>query len=1057
MERIIRWFVNNSVAANMLMLFIMVAGIMTLPRMKMEVFPDINLDIVSINVVYPGASPESVEEAICLKIEEKLSGLKGVKRISSTASENIGSTLVEVLPGEDINEIKDNIQTKIDAIDSFPNDAEKPIVQTISLSSEVVTVAVYGDIDEESLNYYADEIKNEIDALDEVSLTSISGKKSREISIEISRNNLQKYQLTMEQVSNIIRLNSMDMPGGGIDTDIGEILIRSKGQAYNEDEFAKIPIISRIDGSNLLLGDIATIKDGFADVEVYTKFNNKPAMYISVFRIGDQNSLIISAAIKEYVKNKSLELPVGVNATLWNNEAELLQARIDLLTKNALLGLALVIVVLALFLKTNLAGWVSLGIPISFLGGFMLMPIVDVSINMLSLFTFILVLGIVVDDAIVVGENIYLWKERGLEAKEAAIKGAHQVSTPVIFAVLTTMVTFSPMLSVSGNVGQIWRIIPLITIVVLIFSLVESLTILPAHLGHIKDNKIKKNNFLTPFISKWESLQNYLRNGIEVFVEQKYRPFLNWSIHNRLVTAASSLALLLLTIGIIAGGWMKFVFFPAVESDLLIANIVYPNGSPVELSQSGLTILEESLKELEKEYKETYPDHDIFRNISATAGGQPVRNATQQGPGALSSGESGSHLAELAIELSPGEIRPITATRIAKRFREITPPIIGAKEVNFSSELFSAGEAVNVQLSSNDLEELKGASAYLKEKLASYTGVIDIKDSFSIGKEEIQLTLLPSAKNYGITMANLAMQVRQAFYGLEVQSLSRGKDEVKVFIRYPSTERKTVKSLENLLVRTPQQLEIPIRQIANLEFTQGYSNISRIDRKRAINVTADVDISKTTSNEVVASVTQFDLPSLQSFFPRVNYSLEGEQQEQTESLGSIFRNFFFAMIVVYTLLAIPFRSYLQPFVIMSAIPFGLTGALLGHIIMGQNLTVLSLIGIVALAGVVVNDSLVLVDFINRYREDGHSTIEAVLEAGPRRFRPILLTSLTTFFGLFPLLLEKSFQAQWLIPMATSLAFGVLFATVITLIMVPSFYLIIEDIRVWSKKSGVVNS
>ena len=1052
MERIIRWFVNNTVAANMLMLFIMVAGVMTLPRMKMEVFPDINLDIVSISVIYPGASPESVEESICLKLEEKLTGLKGVKRISSTASENVGTTLVEILPGEDINEIKDNVQTKIDAIDSFPTDAEKPVVQTISLTTEVVTVAVYGNVEEESLNFFADEVKSEIDALDEVSLTSISGKKDREISIEISKNNLQKYRLTMDQIASAIRANSMDMPGGGIDTDIGEILIRSKGQAYNQEEFESIPIVSRIDGSNLLLGDIATIKDGFADVEVYTKFNDQPAMYISVFRIGDQNSLNVSAAVKDYVKQKSLELPDGINLTLWNDEAELLQARIDLLTENGLLGLALVIIVLALFLKTNLAGWVSLGIPISFLGGFMLMPIVDVSINMLSLFTFILVLGIVVDDAIVVGENIYLWRERGLEPKEAAIKGAYQVSTPVIFAVLTTMVTFSPMLSVAGNVGQIWRIIPLITIVVLIFSLIESLTILPAHLGHLKDRDDKNKKTKNIIIVKWEKLQNFLRRGIQNFVEKKYKPFLKWTIDNRLTTTASSVAILFLTVGIIAGGWMKFVFFPSVDSDLLIANIVYPNGSPVELSQSGLKVLEESLEKLEEEYKSIYPDHDMFLNISATAGGQPVRNKTQQGPGTLSSGQSGSHLAELAIELSPGETRPITATDIAKRFREITPAIIGAKEVNFSSELFSAGEAVNVQLSSNNLNELRGASVFLKEKLASYTGVIDIKDSFSIGKEEIQLSLLPSAKNYGITMAFLASQVRQAFYGLEVQTLSRGKDEVKVFIRYPSDERKTVKSLENLLVRTPQGNEIPIRQIANLDFAQGYSSISRIDRKRAINVTADVDISKTTSNEVVASITQFDLPSLQSIFPQVKYSLEGEQQEQTESLGSIFRNFFFAMIVVYTLLAIPFRSYLQPFVIMSAIPFGLTGAVIGHIVMGLNLTVLSLIGIVALAGVVVNDSLVLVDFINRYRDEGHSTLEAVMEAGPRRFRPILLTSLTTFFGLFPLLLEKSFQAQWLIPMATSLAFGVLFATVITLVMVPSFYLIIEDVRIWFKKT-----
>ena len=1046
MDRIIRWFIDNSVAANMFMLFILVAGTLTLPRLKMEVFPDIELDIVSISVVYPGASPGDVEEGICLRIEEKLQGLKGIKRITSTASENVGVTSVEILPSEDVNEIQDKIQTQIDAINTFPDNAEKPIIQNISPTSDVITVAVYGNIDEESLVAVADQVKDEIDALPEVSLTKVVGKKDREMSIEISELSLKKHQLTLEQVASAIKLNSMDIPGGVIETEVGEILIRSKGQEYTQDGFANIPIISRSDGSSLLLGDISKIQDGFAKFDLAQNFNGYPSILIRIYRVGDQNALTISESVKKYVKNLNKVLPQGVAAKTWSDEAIILQGRIDLLTKNAYLGLGLVVLVLALFLKPKLAFWVSLGIPISFMGGFWLMPLFDLSINMLSLFTFILVLGIVVDDAIVVGENVFLWRERGLSPKEAAIKGVSQVSTPVIFAILTTIATFSPMLSVAGNIGQIWRIIPLVTIIVLVFSLIESLTILPSHLGHISEAPKSRFPWINTLSRRWESVQNKIKVGLQWFIHTKYKPLLGWTIRHQGITLASSISVLLLTIGLLAGGWMKFVFFPPLEADSVNATIVYPEGTPIQQSIEGLRIIAEAADKLEKELSNEFKDQKIFINILSTAGDQPVKNKSRGGPNGGSRNQSGTHLAEYAIELSPGEKRPISATEIARRWRELTPPLTGVKEVVFTSDLFSAGDPINVQLTSQNMDDLNMVSTLLKQKLARYPGVIDIKDSFSLGKEEIELTLRPEAKYYGITMTNVAGQVRQAFYGLEVQSFQRGRDEVKVFIRYPDDERKTIKNLEGLMVRNNQGGAIPLRQVVNMEFTQGYSSINRVNRQRAVNVTANVDISKITSNEVLTAITQVDLPDIMKNYPSVRFSLEGEQREQNDSLGSIFKNFIFAMIVVYTLLAIPFRSYSQPLVIMGAIPFGLTGAVIGHIIMGQNLTILSLIGIVALSGVVVNDALVLVDFINRYRDDGHTVEQAVLEAGPRRFRPILLTSLTTFFGLFPMLMEKSVQAKFLIPMAISLAFGVLFATVITLIIVPSSYLFIENIK-----------
>ena len=1050
MERIIKWFVHNSVAANMFMFFILIAGILTIPRIKMEVFPDISIDVISVSVVYPGASPKDVEDGICVRIEEKVQGLRGIKKISSTAIENYGVTSIEIIPGENIDEILDQIKMQIDAINSFPNSAEKPIVQKLSKTSEVITVAVSGNIDEKSLLSIAEKVKDEIDALSEVTLTQMGGKKPREIAIEIPEKDLKKYGLTFSQLSNIIRLNSIDMPGGSINTSEGEILIRSIGQARDGTDYGNIPIKSLPNGSNLLLKNIANIKDHFSDIDLVQKFNGLSTILIRVYRTGNQSALKISDSVKNYVSKLNQTLPSGIEVNTWNDEARILQGRIDLLTKNAYLGLFLVVGVLALFLKPKLAFWVSLGIPISFMGGFWLMPPLDLSINMLSLFTFILVLGIVVDDAIIVGENIFQWKERGLSDVDAAIKGANQVAIPVTFAVLTTMTTFSPMLSVAGNVGQIWRIIPLVTIAVLVFSLIESLTILPAHLAHSKTDSNSSFKFLNKISYKWESIQSKIKDWLNWVINKRYKPFLKLCIENKWTTISSSISVLLLTVGILISGWMKFVFFPPLEADLINALITYPEGTPIEKTIEGLKAIASSAMQLEGQLVKEYPDEKIFVNILSTAGDQPLKNKNTQGIAIVSGANSGTHLAEMAVELSPGEERPISATEIANRWRDLTGSIPGVDELTFQTDLFSAGDPINIQLSTSNLDDLIGISNELQNRLKQYPGVFDIKDSFKYGKDEIKLQLRPEAKFLGISISDIAMQVRQAFYGLEVQSFQRGRDEIKVFLRYPQADRVSLKNLEMLSIRTLNNNEIPLKQLVDMNISKGFSIINRVDRKQSVNVTAKVDISKITANEILSKLDKTDLPLLLKKYPSVQFSFQGEQREQNDSLDSLFKNFIFAMIIVYTLLAIPFRSYLQPLIIMGAIPFGLTGAVIGHIIMGQNLTILSLIGIVALAGVVVNDSLVLVDFINRYRDEGNSLFDAVLEAGPRRFRPILLTSLTTFFGLFPLLMEKSLQAKFLIPMAISLAFGVLFATIITLIIVPTSYFILEDLKIQIK-------
>ena len=1048
MKNIIRWFIANTVAANLLMVFIIIAGFFTLSRLRMEVFPDITIPIINVSVVYPGASPEDIEESICVKVEEQVQGINGIKRITSSSNEGYGSINIEVENSYDLDEVKDEVKSQVDAITSFPEGSEKPTVRSFEGQPEVITIAVHGNVDEISLRNIAEKIRDEVNDLPSITQTKLS-KKPREISIEISENTLKKYALTFDYIANRIKSSSMDVPGGAIESNNGEILIRSKGQAYSGDDFGAIPVLSLPDGSTLLLHDIAQIKDGFEDVEYDVRFNSEPARLIRIYRTGEQNALEIADSVHDYLKNKKPLMPPGVSLTAMKDESVILRGRIELLTENAYLGLMLVVIILALFLKPKLAGWVSLGIPISFMGGFWLLPVFDISINMISLFTFILVLGIVVDDAIVVGENIHIFRKRGLNGPDAALEGAYQVAKPVIFAVLTTMVTFSPMILVEGATGNIWEIIPIVTILVLMFSLIESLTILPAHLAHMSENKSEMKN---PFMERWDRLQSTIHSYLQLFIRNVYTPILKWSLTHRANTVAISISTFILSIGIVASGILRFNFFPPLEADIVIAGIEYPEGTPVSVTRLGLDQIENSAYKLKDTLKVLYPEKEIFIHMVSTAGDQPIKTQSSRGPGNLDATFFGSHLAECVIELAPGEDRPLSTSKISKLWRELTGPIPGIKQVTFDSDLFTTGAPIEVQLSSINRDDLKDVTEILKNKLQTYSGIFDIEDSFSAGKDEIKLKLRTEAQNYGITMASLARQVRQAFYGEEVQRIQRGRDEVKVFLRYPKTERISINNLEQMNIRVGENIEVPLGQIAEGQISSGFSTINRTDRKRSINITADVDLTEANANEILSKFEREHIIPLLKDYQSVNYSFEGEQREQRDTLGSIAKNFVLALFVVYILLAVAFSSYLQPMIIMSAIPFGFTGAVIGHLIMGMNLAVLSVIGVVALSGVVVNDSLVMVDFINRYRrEDGKSAIDAALVAGSRRFRPILLTSITTFVGLLPLLIEKSVQAKFLVPMAISLAFGVLFATLITLILVPTSYMIIEDINLFFNK------
>jgi len=1043
MRNVINWFARNGVAANLLMVVILAAGLFSFNLLRLEVFPEISSRTIAITVPYLGAAPEEVEVAVCQRIEERIQDLEGVKKVRSVASEGVGTVTVELLPETDVREALDDIKARVDAIDSFPEETEQAVIQELIVKSQVINVAVFGDASEKTLKRLAEQVRDDLLAVPGITQVQLAAARPYEISVEVSEMDLQRHSLTFDEVARAVRRSSLDLPGGSIRTEGGEILLRATGQAYRGQEFEQIELRTEADGTSLKLGDVATVVDGFAETDQTARFDGSPAVLVQVYRVGDQSALEVADKVKAYVADAQPRMPGDVQLTTWQDYTTVLRSRLDLMVRNGRAGLLLVFLVLALFLKLRLAGWVALGIPISFLGAVWLMPLMDVSVNLISLFAFIVVLGIVVDDAIVVGENIFRHMEMDKEPLQAAVDGAKEVGIPVTFSVLTTIAAFTPLIFVQGNTGQIMRLIPMIVIATLFFSLVESLFVLPAHLGHTKVRPGEGST--TGVMGGWRRFQRGFTRRLQGFVERVYVPTLAACVRWRYSFVAAGLALLIMTAGLVAGGWIRFTFFPPVEADNVAAYLAMPPGTPAQVTERSVRLIEERALELRQELEEE-GEEGAFRHVLTSVGEQPFRQSQAQGGGRLADNFSASHLGEVTIELSPAEGRTVTSPEIANRWRQKVGEIPDARDLVFTSSLFSTGEAINVQLSSPDLEGLQVVAEEVKARLREYPGVFDLADSFEAGKSEVKVQVTPEAQAMGISLGDLARQVRQAFFGEEAQRIQRGRDEVKVMVRYPEAERRSLSNLEEMRVRSPSGGEIPFSVAGTVELGRGYAAINRVDQRRTVNVTADVDTEKANANQIIADLRDRVLPEILTDHPRVRYTFEGQQQEQRETLTSVVRGFFFALLVIYVLLAIPFESYLQPAIIMLAIPFGLIGAVWGHVAVGIDLTLLSGFGIVALTGVVVNDSLVMVDFINRRYKESGSLKEALRQAGSERFRPIVLTSLTTFVGLLPLLLEKSLQAQFLIPMAVSLAFGVLFATVITLLLVPVTYTILEDFK-----------
>ena len=1022
----IAWFARNSVAANLLMFSIFIGGFVALQNnILLEVFPPAEPDTISVGVTLRGATPEDVELGVAVRIEEAVQDLEGIERISSRSVEGGTTVTLEVDDGYDPRELLADVKSRVDAINTFPLDAERPVVNLATRSFQVIDVVVSGDFEEDEIRLYAEQIRDEMLRLPDVTQATLDEARRYEVAIEASQDRLRQFDVTLADLATAIRGSSVDLSAGNVRTLGGDVLIRSKGQAYRRSDFSEIVVKTNPDGSIIRVGDIAEVKDAFEESSIVTRFNGRNAAIIGITRVGDQSALAIANTIREYIDRKQSALPVGMALTYWDDDSEVLKKRLGILTQSALQGGFLVIGLLALFLRPAIAFWVFLGIPISFFGAFLTMSVFDISLNLMSAFGFIIVLGIVVDDAIVTGENVYRHIQRGDDGEEAAIVGTREVAAPVTFGVLTTICAFLPLAFIEGRFGRFFGPIPMVVIPVLLFSLIESKLILPAHLKHVK---VRNRSDGVP---KLQLLQRRIANGFEQAIIRYYKPLLSFVLRHRYATLASFVGVFFVMVMMIVSGWTRFTFFPTIESEVARATLTMPVGTPYEVTDRYVKRMFESVEVLREKYNDE--NNTVIKDVYATtgAGGRQV----------------GTHLGGVRFEIVPPELRaePVRMNDLVAEWRKLVGPVPGAESLTYRAQFFRAGDPINVQFSGNSLETLSRAGEEFKEHLASYEGVFEIADSLSDGKEELRIDLKPEGFVLGLTRSDVVNQVGQAFKGFEVQRVQRGRDDVRVLVRLPAGERRTISTLSELLIATPSGDQVPLANVATLTPGKGPSQISRIDRYRVLNVTAEID-KRTVNMPVLQNSMREYLDDMLLKYPSISYTLEGEAREQAKSFGSLKLGLLLVLFGIYCLLALPLKSYVQPLLVMSIIPFGLIGAVLGHWIMGKNISILSLLGLMALIGVVINDSLVLVDFINQQRRAGVSVREAIRAAGVRRFRPVILTSLTTFLGLTPLMFDRSTTAQFLIPMAISLGFGILFATLITLLLVPVNFMIAEDVR-----------
>lgn len=1022
MNKLVEWFADNQVAANLLMVAILIGGTFSyLKQVDRQFFPSVASSSVSVDVNYLGAGPEEVEERILIRVEEAIQDLDGIKEITAIANEGFGRVIVTVENGYDTRVLLDDVKARVDGINTFPAESERPIVAEFATGHEQreMLLAVSGNMDERTLKTWAERIRDDIGALDNIDKAELQAVRDYEVAIEVPEASLRRYGLTLGDVQQAVANNSLNLPAGNIKSDLGDITLRTRGQAYNKADFEDIVVVQQPDGTIIRVRDIATVIDGFVEQDIRSRLNGAPAIIVNVVSVSNPDVTRTSRIVRGYLDSMQSTFPEGLNVIVLDDASITFNDRMTMLLNNGVSGLALVFVVLLMFLRPAVAIWVAIGIGISFFGAIWALPWFGISLNMISLFAFLLVLGIVVDDAIIVGEAIHTRHERGLRGLEAATRGATRVAAPVFLAVVSTLVFFAPMFGVPGNWRDVAMNIPIVVFGALVFSLIESLLILPAHLKGMKALPEEPQGFM--------KVQQRIADAMRNFVENRYRPAIELALKWRTVTVLSFVMVFALCIAVVGGGWIRVAFFPSIVADFVGVNIDLPENAAFSRTTNIQDRLERAAKEASEEMTaEGFGSLDIVLSFA-----------------------SGSALEAYAFPEVEGTAG-IDAAEFAKRWRAKLGPVPEAEEIRMTTSIQEARKPIDIQVAGADGKEMERAIIAIKGELSTFGGIFDIKDSISDPQPEIVLNLRPQAESLALGLNDLAQQVRQGYFGAEAQRVPRGKDDVRVMVRYPRSTRESIESLADTRIRVGEGIEIPFDAVAETTFGTGAVKIEREDRRRVGHITADA-LDSVDPNQVVAEMFKNNEEAWARKFPRTSITLAGDAEEQSEFVGSLATNLFVAVCVIYAILAVSFRSYGLPVIILTAIPFGFSGAVIGHMLLGMSLSMFSLLGIIAAAGVVVNDNLVLLDHLGRLRKEGMKVADAIVNAACDRFRAIILTSLTTFIGLAPLMAETSVQAQLLIPMVVSLAFGVLFATGVTLVLVPCLYSLM-----WQIKHGVLN-
>ena len=1034
MKRVLAAFARNTVFANIVLLLIFLAGGIATMSMIRENFPEFSMDMITILIPYPGADPEEVEEGISRKIEEAIEGLEGIKQYTTQSSENFGTANIEVKEDYDVSDVLEKVRSKVNAISSFPVDAEKPVITELTLKDPVMLLYFSGDMSERRIKEWSERIKDEIQQLPEVSKVDIFGAREYEINIELSEERLREYGLTFSKVVDAIRRSNLNLAGGTIRTRGEEIRVRTIGRKYTGEALSSIVVLARPEGEIITLERLANIKDGFTEDPINAAINGEPSVLLIVYKTQEEDALVISEAVNKYISQKVIQLPAGANIKILYDNTDMLRSRIDLLVRNGIIGLMIVFFLLWAFLNARLSFWGGMGIPISIAGALAILWAVGGTINMISLFGLIMVLGIVVDDAIVVGEAIYFHRKQGKPPLKAAVDGVSEVGMPVTAAVITTIVAFIPLLYVGGIMGKFIAIMPVVVISCLAVSLVECLLLLPAHLSHLPDPN-KKDNKQNTLTRRLGTVHRLTSSGMEWFVDRIYTPLLSKALYWRYISFCIAISTLLLTIGLIKGGILKFEVFPEIDGFIITSTVEFPSGTPPNVTEQAIEQIDSALLRL-AEHTQTRSGDPLIRNRLSLVG-QTLEVLPKSGP----------HLGSVQVILLDSEQRGIHSQDLMVQWEKEIGSIPGVKSLTFTGlQAGPPGAPIEVWLQGRNMKDVLAAADDLMDRLRKFDGVYQIRSDFSQGKNELRLELKPEGRTLGITVDDLARQIYAGYYGDEAVRLQRGRDDIRIKVRYTADERSRISNLERVRIRTLNGYEVPLMSVADISFAPGYSTITRTDGMRRVAVSAGVDTNKANANEIFSELSSNFFPQLERLYPGLHVALQGEQKKMRESFDSLYVGYPLAILGIFIIIATMFRSYVQPFIILFTVPFGIIGAVLGHLLLGYNLSIMSIFGMVALTGVVVNDAIVLIERINENIAEGMPFFDAILNGGARRFRAIILTSLSTVGGLAPLIMEKDLQAKFLIPMALSIAAGIAFATVLTLVLVPSLLALLSDFR-----------